>query len=425
MSLIVLLKKLLQILPNINLVLIHNRYEKNKTGCIMKKNLFLLILIAAISALVVFPMGMRAQSTNATVATAEEPPLKANGFGEYLTEYYTGEVLYQHNAEAKHEIASMVKIMTANLIFEAVEEGKISYDDMVTVSPQASAMGGSQMFLDSGSQYSVSDLIKGIIVVSANDASYAMAEHICGSADAFVGLMNDRASQLGMSNTKFVNCTGLPNENEQYSTAKDVNVMTRQLMSHEKYFEYASIWMEDYKHPSGRVTQLVNTNKLLRQYNGCKGGKTGYTDKAGHCLSACAERNGMKVVATIVGGTDSKSRFSQVRAMFDYSFANYVNKIYYKSGDVIGKIDVNKSPVKQIEVAVADNITKFSKVGTGVGEIEIVLPKSVKAPVKKGDKVGKAVCKIGGEEFTVELIAMQDARKSTFLDIIKGITRSW
>ena len=252
-----------------------------------------------------------------------------------------------------------------------------------------------------------------------------MAEKIAGSVDSFVAMMNERAVQLGMENTKFANCTGLPNENEQYSTAKDVNIMTRQLMSHEKYYEYASVWMEDYKHPSGRITQFVNTNKLLKQYSGCIGGKTGYTDAAGHCLSACAERNGMKVVATIVGGTDSKSRFNQVRAMFDYSFANYVNKIYYRKGDVVGKVSVSKSPIDEIEVATSSDITKFSKLGVGSEEIELILPQSVAAPIKKGDVIGQAVYSVDGKEVSVDLIAMQDARKSTFLDIIKGITKDW
>lgn len=391
----------------------------------MKKKFVLPIIILAIMLLAIFPIGMASQTDIAEAAVEADKPLVANGFGEYLSEYYTGETLYEHNADARHEIASMVKIMTANLIFEAVDAGKITYDEKITVSPAAASMGGSQMFLDSGAQYSVSDLIKGIIVVSANDASYAMAERIAGSVDAFVAMMNERAAQLGMVNTKFANCTGLPNENEQYSSAKDVNIMTRQLMTHDKYFEYASVWMEDYVHPSGRVTQFVNTNKLLKQYSGCMGGKTGYTDAAGHCLSACAERNGMKVVATIVGGTDSKSRFSQVRAMFDYSFANYVNKIYYRKGDTVGSIAVKKSPIDQIEVATAADITKFSKLGAGSEELEMVLPQSVTAPIKKGDVVGQAIYKLDGKEYAVDLIAMQDARKSTFLDIIKGITKDW
>ena len=390
----------------------------------MKKKFLLAFALMALALLVVFPMGMSAGASCDAMAMGELP-LEPSGFGECLTEYYTGEVLYQYNADAKHEIASMVKIMTANLVFEAIDSGKVSYDEMITISSEASAMGGSQMFLDAGASYSVSDLLKGIIVVSANDAAYAMAERIAGSADSFVNMMNERASQLGMSNTKFANCTGLPCENEQYSTARDVNTMTRSLMSHDKYFEYAGIWMEDYQHPSGRVTQFVNTNKLIKQYSGCMGGKTGYTDKAGHCLSACAERNGMKVVATLVGGSDSKSRFNGVRAMFDYSFANYVNKVYYKKGDVLGSVSVKKSPVKSMEVACAENITKFSKIGATAEDLQIVLPSEIKAPIKKGDVVGKAVYQLDGQERSVDIIAMQDAKKSTFLDFIKDVTGEW
>ena len=389
----------------------------------MKKKILFTTLLLALAVLIVFPMGMSAGATE-TLAT-ENLPLHPNGFGECLTEYYTGETLYEYNADAKHEIASMVKIMTANLIFDAIDEGKLSYDEMIAISPQASAMGGSQMFLDAGASYSVNDLLKGIIVVSANDASYAMAERIAGSVDGFVKMMNDKANALGMKNTKFANCTGLPSESEQYSTARDVNIMTRSLMSHDKYFEYASVWMEDYQHPSGRITQFVNTNKLIKQYSGCKGGKTGYTDKAGHCLSACAERNGMKVVATLVGGSDSKSRFNQVRAMFDYSFANYVNKVYYKKGDVVGSVKVKKSPTKSIEVASAEDITKFSKVGASTEDLKIVLPKEIKAPIKKGEVVGKAIYQMDGKERSVNIIAMQDAKRSTFLDFIKDVTEEW
>lgn len=399
--------------------------QENK-GENMKKRIFIFAIFVCLLAAAMIPLAFQ----NGTVAFAEtiqneSAPIKANGFGEYLTEYNSGKVLYSYNAEAKHEIASMVKIMTANLIFEAVDKGNLTFDEKITISPEAAAMGGSQMFLDSGAQYPVRDLIKGIIVVSANDASYAMAERIAGSVDAFVKMMNDKAKELGMQNTLFANCTGLPTDKEQYSCAKDVNIMTRQLMSHPEYFEYASIWMEDYTHPSGRVTQLVNTNKLLKQYSGCIGGKTGYTDKAGHCLSACAQRNDLKVVATIVGGTDSKSRFSQVRSMFDYAFANYVNKIYYHKGDNVGTVAVKKSPVKQIEVAIKDDIAFLSKTGSEQKDIELKLPGEIKAPVKKGDVIGKATYSFDGREYEVELIALQDAKKSSFWDILKGISSKW
>lgn len=399
----------------------------------MKKKLLYFVLVAIVFALVMLPVNQfRTKDisvndvANITLTTNEANTLiEANGFGEYLTEYNSGKVLYEYNAESRHEIASMVKIMTANLVFEAIEQGKLSYDEKITISEEAGSMGGSQMFLDAGEEYCVNDLIKGVIVVSANDASYALAERIAGSVDAFVSMMNSRAKELNMTNTLFANCTGLPSESEQYSCAKDVNIMTRQLMSHEKYFEYASIWMEDYTHPSGRVTQLVNTNKLLKQYNGCIGGKTGYTDNAGHCLSACAQRNGLKVVSTIVGGTDSKSRFNQVRKMFDYAFANYVNKVVYQKGQIVGSIKVEKSPVDSIEVSINKQISVFSKMGDKVQEIQLVLPESIKAPIKQGDVIGKAFYNIDGQEYEAELIAMQDARKSTFLDILKGITKLW
>lgn len=394
----------------------------------MKKKFVFFVIVTCLVLTALISLGCesnKAQAMTLYEDNKSDLPLTPNGFGEYLTEYNSGKVLYQYNADSKHEIASMVKIMTANLIFEAIDSGKLSLDEKIVISEEAGNMGGSQMFLDKGESYPVNDLIKGIIVVSANDASYAMAERLGGSVEGFVSLMNKRAKELGMNNTLFANCTGLPCDKEQYSTAKDVNIMTRQLMSHDKYFEYAGIWMEDYKHPSGRVTQLVNTNKLLKQYNGCIGGKTGYTDKAGHCLSACALRNNLKVVATIVGGSDSKARFNQVRSMFDYAFSNYVNKIYYKEGDIVGNVAVVKSPVKQIEVAVTKDIMHFSRLGDKQSEITLSLPDKIKAPVKKGDVVGQARYTLDEKEYSVDIVAVQDARKSSFWDIFKGIADKW
>ena len=229
--------------------------------------------IALISILALAIVGVFALNISAVAETGGGMEITA--FSAYLTDFNSGRVLFAKNENERHEIASMVKIMTANLAFEAVERGELSLDEDITVSETASSMGGSQMFLDANTAYKATDLIKGIIIASANDASVAIAERLCGSHEAFVALMNERAAQLGMNDTKFCCATGLPDSGEQYSTARDVNIMTRQLMSHAKYYDYAGIWMEDYTHPSGRVTQLVNTNKLIRGYRGCIGGKIG------------------------------------------------------------------------------------------------------------------------------------------------------
>ncbi|MFI3229177.1 MAG: D-alanyl-D-alanine carboxypeptidase family protein, partial [Bacillota bacterium] len=274
----------------------------------------------------------------------------------YLVDYNTGTVLYERNSEEKLQIASMVKIVTLCITFENLENGNLSYDEMICISKEASGMGGSQMFLDTGKEYSVSDLIKGITVCSANDASVALAERIAGSKEAFISLMNEKAAEMGMENTVFVNVTGLPAEG-QYSTAKDVTTMMQHLLSNKEYYNYSTIYMEDYVHPGGRITGLVNTNKLIKSYKGCDAGKTGFTNAAMFCISASAERNGMRVISTVVGSPSSQSRFKEVTSMFDYAFAvakqvklvdhneSIANEIVVKGGmqdnlDVVAKRDV-------------------------------------------------------------------------------------
>ena len=207
----------------------------------------------------------------------------------YLTDGSGANTLYEYHATDRFPIASMVKIMTALLSFEEIERGNMTLDETLVISPQAMGMGGSQMFLNAGDSYPVSDLLKGVIVVSANDACVQLAERIAGSEEAFVGMMNERAAELGMTNTHFANCTGLPHP-EGYSCAKDVSVMLRELIKYPAYHEYSRIWLEDYTHPDGRVTTMTNTNKLVRFYEGCNGGKTGYTAEAGFCLAASATR---------------------------------------------------------------------------------------------------------------------------------------
>ena len=378
----------------------------------MKKKIILIAMLSLIIVLSIAPTMCVSQSNNSD----------NNAFGEYLTEFNSGIVIKANNENEKHEIASMVKIMTALLTFEAVERGQISLEQMVSISSEASSMGGSQMFLDTNAEYSVSDLIKGVIVVSANDASVALAELIAGGHSSFVNMMNSRAQELGMVNTKFVNATGLPSQQEQYSTAKDVNIMTRQLMKHPKYFDYAKIWVEDYKHPSGRITQFANTNKLIRFYKGCIGGKTGFTTTAGFCLSACAERSNLKVVATVVGAKDSKGRFNQVRGMFDYAFANYQNKVVYQANKSMdNKLNIKNGKASQISVCPNLDICVLSNKDKDLSTITIELPDFVKAPIKAGDIVGRAKVVTNESEYSVDLIAMEDVGKATIWDKIYKI----
>lgn len=283
-------------------------------------------------------------------------------------------------------------------------------------------MGGSQMFLDAGATYKVDDLIKGVIVASANDASVALAELISGSHEAFVNRMNERAREMGMNNTRFSCATGLPDSGEQYSTARDVNIMTRALMKHDKYYDYAGIWMEDFTHPSGRTTQLVNTNKLIRNYAGCVGGKTGFTNEAGFCLSACADRKGVRVVATLIGGKDSNTRFAEVSGMFNYAFANYSRAKVAGAGEQLGAIPVRGGRVDEIPYGTDSDVSMLIKTGEEISAPEITLPDKVKAPVNRGDVIGTAEYSTpSGEKITVNLIALESAEQATFWDYIKKV----
>lgn len=343
----------------------------------------------------------------------------------YLSDFATGAELYSYNADSKHEIASMVKIMTADLVFEAIEDGRLSVDDEVVVSDFASSMGGSQMFLDAGEKYKVDDLLKGVIVASANDAAVALAETVSGSVEGFVAAMNEKAEYLGMTNTKFANATGLPSESEQYSTARDVNVMTRELMKHDKYYDYSTIWTEQFVHPSGRETTLTNTNKMIRQYRGCLGGKTGFTDSAKFCISACAERNGIKTVSTVIGAQDSKTRFAEAGKLFNYAFANFRNQVVCRKGEKIeDSVAVEKSRVKTMTPVAAEDASVLIKQGEDV-KIEYELPEKLKAPVKKGDVVGRIKITKGEESYYFDLISDRDIPRATLWDIIKDLAGKW
>lgn len=335
-----------------------------------------------------------------------------------------GEVLFEHNKDERRPIASMVKIMTLLLCFENIDANKISIEDEVVASERASSMGGSQAFLDAGASYKVENLIKSVIIASANDSCVALAETISGSVEGFVEQMNKKAEDLGMTNTVFTNCTGLPMAG-QFSTANDVGIMFSQLIKHKKYFEYANIWMDDFLHPSGRVTGLTNTNKLIRQYNGCDGGKTGYTAEAGHCLAATAQRNGTRLISVIVGGIDSKTRFSENKALFDYGFANFESKLYLSAEKPIEqKVKVIGGKQNELSVKLEKDLTCFGRKGQSAGEIVLELPEKVKAPVTEGDEIGYAHVVVNGKKVaSVKVIATQSVKKATFWDYLKNMVK--
>ncbi len=359
------------------------------------------------------------------VAFADE--IKVNGKAVYLVDSATGTEMYSSRSDDRLPIASMVKIMTTLLALESVDRGELSLDEMVPVSDVAASMGGSQVFLDSGKEYKAGELIKSIIVASANDSCVAMAERLSGSVEGFVKDMNERAKALGMNNTNFVNCTGLPAP-ESYSSAKDVSIMFRELIKHPKYFEYAGIWLEDFVHPDGRTTSMTNTNKLVRFYNGCDGGKTGFTSEAKFCLSATAERNGLRVVAVVIGADSSKERFASVSNLFGYAFSNYSAKVIQSKDDCIeNSIRVLGGREKGISVAVKEDFKALVKKGDdGEYKVHFNLPATVKAPIVRGAEIGKAYLTRNGEVIgECPVVSMVDIEKAKYQDTLKHICEEW
>ncbi len=336
-------------------------------------------------------------------------------------------VIIARNEKEKRPIASMCKVMTLLLCFESMERGEFNEYDLIQVSTSASSMGGSQVFLEANAEYLAGDLIKSIVVASANDSCVAMAERISGSETLFVEKMNDRAKELGMKNTLFVNCTGLPKAG-QYSTAEDVSIMFGELIKHNKYFDYSSIWMDKIEHPQGRYTEISNTNKLIRFYDGCDGGKTGYTSEAGHCLTACAKKGEMRLICVVISSPDSKTRFKEVSSMFNYGFSNYVNKLIVDDAvPVSEKFSVLKGEKDSVEVIPSAPIFKFAKINEKIS-VEIVINGNdrIVAPIKKGDILGEVCVYENGVLIAkADLLAFEDVGRKTFSTAVDDVVGNW
>lgn len=343
--------------------------------------------------------------------------LGLNAKSAILMEEATGNILYESNPDERLPIASVTKVMTMLLIMEAVDSGKISLDDMVTVSENAMSYGGSTMFLETGEQLTVNDMLKGIAVASANDGCVAMAEHLAGSESAFVDMMNEKAKELGMENTHFMNTNGL-DEDDHYSSARDVAIMSRELMKHETIFNYTSIWMDTLR---GGKFQLANTNKLIRFYDGANGLKTGSTSKALCCLSAAAKRNDMQLIAVVLGAPTSAERFASAKSLRDYGFANYAVNTQITAGDEVQKIAVEKGVDKEVGVVAGDSCSTLVKKGQEdniTKEIKIV--ETITAPIEAGQKIGTMTISRDGEVISdIDLNASSAVEKKGIGLIIK------
>ena len=350
--------------------------------------------------------------------------LDVAGKSAVLMDAATGTILYEKNAHEKLAPASVTKVMTMLLIMEAIDAGKIGWDDMVTASETAAAKGGSQIYLKVGETMSVTDMVKSIAVSSANDCACAMAEHIAGSETAFVAMMNARAAQLGMQDTNFVNCTGLddaPEAKNHVTSAYDIAIMSRELLcKHPEIKKFTTIWMDTVR---GGTFGLSNTNKLVRFYQGCTGLKTGFTSAAGYCLSASAQRDGLELIAVVMGADSSQDRFNACKQMLDYGFANFALVQPEISGE--NRVQV-KLGTGETVLAVPAEQTRFliDKAQRGNVTTQITLDEMVTAPVSQGQRLGTLTIQAGDQILAqVNMVAAEAVPRLTWWQIFVGIFR--
>ncbi len=357
----------------------------------------------------------------------QSPPFHPDCAAVLLMEADSGQIIFEMNADSPRPVASVTKVMTILLTLEQIEAGRVAPDDEITISPGAAGMGGSQVLLDVGERQSVGTLLKCMIVGSANDAAVALAEALYGSEALCADAMNRRAEQLGMAGTRFVNCTGLPAEG-QHTTARDVAIMSRQMFAHDMYYDYSGVWMEDVAHGDGRITQLVNTNKLLKLYDGCDGGKTGSTGEAGYCLAATAKRGDMRLIAVVLGAASGKERFAIAREMLDYGFANYRRYPVARRGTrVRGQLPVTGGAREGVALTLDGDLTLLVTKGDEQSiQLTPDLPPSVAAPVEAGQTVGHVAVHVNGREVArIPVVAAESVEGKGFARGLKRIWENW
>ncbi|MCM3040210.1 D-alanyl-D-alanine carboxypeptidase [Paenibacillus motobuensis] len=385
----------------------------------MKKLLIsgLMALILTVSA---WPIAALAEDGGAR-DNAEVLTLAENARSAILIDADTGTVIYEKHSHEKLPPASITKIMTMLLTMEAIDEGRLKLTDKVTTSEHASSMGGSQIFLEVGEEMTVDDLLKGVAMASGNDASVALAEKIAGSEQGFIKLMNERAQELGLKDTHFANCNGLPVA-DHYSSAHDIAMMSRELLKYEGITKYTGSYQDYLRKDSAKPFWLVNTNKLVRFYSGADGLKTGYTSEAKFCLAATAKRDGMRLIAVVLGEPNTKTRNSEVSAMFDYAFSQYALQPIYKSGEVIGKVKVQKGEAAQLELTASKTMSVLVKKGSKLENItqKLVVPEKIAAPVKEGQLIGQLLIVQDGRTLAeFDLNAATAIKKAGFWTLFK------
>ncbi|AWB45064.1 D-alanyl-D-alanine carboxypeptidase [Paenibacillus sp. CAA11] len=394
----------------------------NKGGIFLKRRFITLLagllLIAGIS-----------PSAQALAQKAEGAEPAASGLAEQaksaiLLDAETGTIIFEKKSHEKLPPASITKIMTMLLAAEAVDKGTLKLTDKVRTSEYAASMGGSQIFLEPGEEMTVDDMLKGIAMASGNDASVAMAEKIGGSEAEFVKMMNAKARELGMKDTHFVNPNGLPVEGH-YSSAHDIALMSRELLKHEFITKYTGAYQDYLRKDTEKPFWLVNTNKLVRFYSGADGLKTGYTSEAKFCLSATAKKDGLRLIAVVLGEPNTKTRNSEVSAMFDYAFSQYTMQPLFKSGEIIGRIKIAKGEKTVLELPAERSYNILVKKGLEPEGIthKVVVPEILAAPVKAGQPVGKLVVYQGDKVLNeFELKATEDIAKASWWKLFKRTT---
>ncbi len=390
------------------------------------KTLKIFLCAALLSVLITMPIGVCAATVSSEcdisdinipidTAVTDAPigtPLDIKAKSAILMEKNTGKILYEMNADQKMPPASITKIMSLLLVMEAIDQKKLSLEDVVSASEHACSMGGSQIWLEPNEAMTVDDLLKATAIASANDATVALGEHIAGSEEGFVALMNARAKQLGMTNTNFVNATGLDADGH-LSTAHDVAIMSAELIKHPLIKNYSTVWMDTLR---GGESELVNTNKLVRFYEGTTGLKTGTTSGAGYCLSATAERNGLELIAVIMSGDTSADRFNGAKKLLDFGFANY-EYINITPEIKTNQVSVKNGVKQAVKIKAQDNfgaLLEKSEAATVTQSLN--LPTKVGAPIKKGDKIGSVDFYLGDTQIgSIDVISTDNVDKMSFL----------
>lgn len=401
-----------------------NFYKSKSIFFILVLTLILPVFSIAADSVYVWSNSNEAIQTNLNISSDKTNSLNLESGSAILIEQNSGQILYEHNIHEQLRPASVTKVMTILLIMEALDEGKITLDTQIPCSEEASSMGGSQIWLDTRETLCVNDMLKAICVVSANDCTVAMAEYLGGTTSGFVDMMNARAKELGMNDTCFKNCHGL-DEDGHVTSSYDIALMSRELLlNHPDIKNYTTIYMDSLR--DGK-SELVNTNKLVRNYSGCTGLKTGSTSLALYNLSASATRDNLSLIAVIMKAPTSPKRFSEAQKLLDYGFSNYSYKEFGQKGDVVQKINVNKGLHPEVEVCLENSsYILLKKENLTQVEQEVVLENNIKAPISSGQKLGEVHLISNGEIISsVNLVAKNEIKKLSFWNMTTHISERW